>query len=210
MKVALVHDWLIYMRGAEWVLEAICELFPEADLYTLFHAPGTVTPTIKNRRIITSMLQRFPFVRTRYRYYLPLFPLAIERLDLRGYDLVISSSHCVAKSVITAGRTRHICYCHTPMRYAWEQFDAYFGRARVGRVRAAALRPAMAAMAPNRISRIPNTSRPVLLSLNSGVAGGRGTETALMVSNTYTEGRETSSGSQRWAQTDSLTYRITL
>ncbi|HWT80362.1 MAG TPA: glycosyltransferase, partial [Candidatus Methylomirabilis sp.] len=128
MKVALVHDWLIYMRGAEWVLEALCELCPGADLYTLFHAPGAVTPTIENRRIITSMLQRFPSVRTRYRYYLPLFPLAIERLDLRDYDLVLSSSHCVAKGVVTAPDTCHISYIHTPMLYVWEDFHDYFGR----------------------------------------------------------------------------------
>lgn len=128
VKVALIHDWLIYMRGAEWVLEALCELYPEADLYTLFHEPGTVSPTIENRRIVTSMLQRFPFVQTRYRYYLPLFPLAIERLDLRAYDLVISSSHCVAKGVITAPETCHISYLHTPMLYVWEDFHHYFGR----------------------------------------------------------------------------------
>lgn len=128
MKVALIHDWLIYMRGAEWVLDAICELYPDADLFTLFHAPGTVSPTIENRRLVTSMLQRFPFVTTRYRYYLPLFPLAIERLDLRGYDLVLSSSHCVAKGVITAPEACHISYIHTPMLYVWEDFHQYFGR----------------------------------------------------------------------------------
>ncbi len=127
MKVALIHDWLIYMRGAERVLEALCELYPDADLYTLFHTPGAVSPIIENRRIITSMIQRLPRVQTWYRRYLPLFPLAIENVDLRGYDLVISSSHCVAKGVITFPETCHISYIHTPMLYVWEQFHQYFG-----------------------------------------------------------------------------------
>ncbi len=127
MKVALIHDWLIYMRGAERVLEALCELFPDADLYTLFHIPGAVSPTIENRRITTSMVQRLPRLQTWYRRYLPLFPLAIECWDLHGYDLVISSSHSVAKGVITTPETCHISYIHTPMLYVWEQFHHYFG-----------------------------------------------------------------------------------
>jgi glycosyltransferase involved in cell wall biosynthesis len=129
MKVALIHDWLIYMRGAERVLEALCELYPEADLYTLFHIPGAVSPTIENRRITTSVIQRLPRIQTWYRRYLPLFPLAIEGLDLRDYDLVISSSHSAAKGVITAPATCHISYIHTPMLYVWEQFHQYFGEA---------------------------------------------------------------------------------
>ena len=133
MRVALIHDWLTGMRGGEKVLEVLCELFPAADLFTLFHIPGSVSSAIERHRITTSFVQHLPFAERSYRRYLPLFPTAIERFQLDGYDLVLSSSHCVAKSVITPPTTRHICYCHSPMRYAWDQFDAYFGPARVGR-----------------------------------------------------------------------------
>ncbi len=146
-RVALVHDWLTGMRGGEKVLEVLCELHPEAHIFTLVHIPGSVSATIEAHRIRASLLQRTPFTRRHYRQFLPLFPLLVERFVLDDYDLVISSSHCVAKSAVTAGRTRHLCYCHTPMRYAWEQFDAYFGPERVGRLASALLRPAMAAMA---------------------------------------------------------------
>jgi glycosyltransferase involved in cell wall biosynthesis len=132
MRVALVHDWLTGMRGGEKVLEVLCELFPDADLYTLLHIEGSTSPAIERRRITTSFVQHLPLARQRYRHYLPLFPLAIERFDLSAYDLVISSSHCVAKAVRTPAGTRHLCYCHSPMRYAWDQFDAYFGPERVG------------------------------------------------------------------------------
>ena len=132
MRVALVHDWLTGMRGGEKVLEVLCERFPAADLFTLFHVPGSVSPTIERRRIITSFVQHLPMAARYYRRYLPLFPSAIERFNLAQYDLVISSSHCVAKSVVTPTHVRHLCYCHSPMRYAWDQFDAYFGPARVG------------------------------------------------------------------------------
>ena len=132
MKVAFAHDWLTGMRGGEKVLDALCELYPDADIFTLVHARGSVSDTIERHRISTSLVQRLPFARTQYRRYLPLFPAAIEQFDLDPYDLVISSSHCAAKAVVTAGRARHICYCHSPMRYAWDQFDAYFGPDRVG------------------------------------------------------------------------------
>jgi glycosyltransferase involved in cell wall biosynthesis len=131
VRVALVHDWLTGMRGGEKVLDVLCELFPDADLYTLLHVPGSVSPRIEQRRIHTSFIQHLPRVATGYRRYLPLFPAAIERFRFSGYDLVISSSHAVAKSVRTAP-VRHLCYCHSPMRYAWDQFDAYFGPDRVG------------------------------------------------------------------------------
>jgi glycosyltransferase involved in cell wall biosynthesis len=131
-RVALVHDWLTGMRGGEKVLEALCEQYPDADIFTLFHVPGSVSPAIERHRIITSGLQKLPFARTHYRTLLPLYPTAIEQFDLDAYDLVISSSHCAAKAVVAPGRARHICYCHSPMRYAWDQFDAYFGPERVG------------------------------------------------------------------------------
>jgi len=132
MRVALVHDWLTGMRGGEKVLEVLCELFPGADLFTLIHRRGTVSAAIERRRVTTSFVQRLPFAAARYRAYLPLFPLAIEQFSFDGYDLVVSSSHCAAKAVVVPGRTRHIAYCHSPMRYAWDQFDEYFGPARVG------------------------------------------------------------------------------
>jgi glycosyltransferase involved in cell wall biosynthesis len=132
MKVALVHDWLTGMRGGEKVLEVLCELFPDADLFTLVHNRGSVSPIIERHRITTSFIQRLPYAGTRYRSFLPLFPWAIEQLDLDGYDLVISSSHCAAKAVVVPGRARHISYCHSPMRYAWDQFEEYFGPERVG------------------------------------------------------------------------------
>jgi glycosyltransferase involved in cell wall biosynthesis len=130
--VALTHDWLNGMRGGEKVLEALCEQYPDADIFTLFHVPGSVSPAIERHRIITSSLQKLPFARRRYRALLPLYPAAIEQFDLDAYDLVISSSHCAAKAAVAPGRARHICYCHSPMRYAWDQFDAYFGPERVG------------------------------------------------------------------------------
>lgn len=147
VRVALIHDWLTGMRGGEKVLEALCALFPDADLFTLVQVPGATTPFIERRRVQTSFIQRLPWAGRLYRHYLPLFPIAIEQFDLDGYDLVISCSHCAAKSVIVTGRARHICYCLTPMRYAWDQFDAYFGPAKVGIAASYLMRPVMAAMA---------------------------------------------------------------
>ena len=127
MKVALVHDWLTGMRGGERCLEVFCELFPSADLYTLLHVPGSVSPVIERRRLVTSFLQRLPQVERRYRHYLPLFPAAVRTFDLAGYDLVLSSSHAVAKSVRVPAGSLHVCYCFTPMRYVWDLYDDYFG-----------------------------------------------------------------------------------
>jgi glycosyltransferase involved in cell wall biosynthesis len=146
-RVAIVHDWLTGMRGGERVLEVLCERYPDADLFTLLHVRGSVSPVIERRRIVTSWLQHMPGARRYYRLGLPIFPLLIEQFDLDRYDVVISSSHCVAKAVIARPGAAHVCYCHTPMRYAWDQFDAYFGPARVGRAASAALRPVLAAMA---------------------------------------------------------------
>ena len=127
MRVALIHDWLTGMRGGERCLEVFCELFPDADLFTLLHVPGSASPVIENRRITTSFLQRLPGVEARYRALLPFFPLAVERFDLRGYDVILSSSHCVAKGVRVPRGTLHLCYCFTPMRYVWDRYDDYFG-----------------------------------------------------------------------------------
>jgi glycosyltransferase involved in cell wall biosynthesis len=131
-RVALVHDWLTGLRGGERVLQAICQLYPDADIFTLVHVPGSCGPIIEARRITTSFLQRLPGAERRYRHFLPLFPLAIESLDLRGYDRVISTSHAVAKGCKPAQGARHVAYIHTPMRYVWDQFEAYFGPGRAG------------------------------------------------------------------------------
>ena len=146
-SLAIVHDWLTGMRGGEKALEVICERFPDAPLFTLVHVPGSVTPAIEQRPIHTSFVQRLPFAATRYREYLPLFPTAIEQLNLDDFDVVLSVSHCCAKSVVRSGRALHLCYCLTPMRYAWDQFDAYFGPERIGRLRSRLVRPVMARLA---------------------------------------------------------------
>jgi len=124
-RVALVHDWLTGMRGGERCLEVFCELFPAAPLFTLLHVPGSVSPVIERRRIVTSFVQRLPSAATRYRHYLPLFPAAVRGLDLTGHDLVISLSHCVAKAVRVPPGALHLCYCFTPMRYVWDLQDDY-------------------------------------------------------------------------------------
>jgi glycosyltransferase involved in cell wall biosynthesis len=128
MKVALVHDWLNGMRGGEKILEALCELFPDAVVHTLLCDRSRISPTLARMEIRTSPLQRLPFSRAKYRYYLPLFPRLIERFDLEGFDLVISTSHCVAKGAIPSGKALSICYCLTPMRYVWYFGEEYFGR----------------------------------------------------------------------------------
>jgi glycosyltransferase involved in cell wall biosynthesis len=147
MKVALVHDWLTGMRGGEKVLEAIAELYPGADIFTLVHVKGSVSPLIERRRVRTSFIQRLPAAGRLYRHYLPLFPLAVEQFDLVGYDLVVSISHCAAKSAIHAPGARHVCYCLTPMRYAWDQFGEYFGASRTGWLGEAVYRPIMSWLA---------------------------------------------------------------
>lgn len=127
MRVAIVHDWLLGMRGGERALDVFCKMFPAAEIFTLFYNKTTLTPTIENRPIHTSFLQGMPFAREKYRNYLPLFPLAVESFDLKGFDLVISSSHCVAKGARKPKNSYHLCYCYTPMRYVWVFFEQYFG-----------------------------------------------------------------------------------
>jgi glycosyltransferase involved in cell wall biosynthesis len=134
-RTALVHDWLTGMRGGEAVLEAIASLFPQAPIFTLLHVAGSVSPALELHPIHASFLQRVPGVARHYRRLLPLFPAAVEDFDLGGFDLVISSSHCAAKGVIPPPGSYHLCYCHTPMRYAWDQEHAYFPRRRGLRAR---------------------------------------------------------------------------
>jgi glycosyltransferase involved in cell wall biosynthesis len=132
LKVALVHDWLTGWRGGERVLEALAELFPGAPIYTLFHFSGSQSEALEERSIRTSFLQRMPFLKRHYRWYLPLYPMAAELFDLQGFDLVLSSSHCVAKGVIPHPDALHVSYIHSPVRYAWNQYFAYFGPAKLG------------------------------------------------------------------------------
>jgi len=139
-RVALVHDWLTGMRGGERCLETLCDLFPDADLFTLLHVRGSVSEMIERRRIHTSAIQSLPFVKRRYRHYLPFFPWAIERLDLDGFDLILSGSHCVAKGVKVPPGALHIAYIYTPMRYIWDLQDAYVGPGRMGPLSRALLR----------------------------------------------------------------------
>ncbi|MCH9610099.1 MAG: hypothetical protein S4CHLAM81_01830 [Chlamydiales bacterium] len=126
MKVAIVHDWLVVYAGAEQLLQHIVELFPDADLFAVIDfLKADDRRKLLGKRAKTTFLQKFPAVSSKYQYYLGLMPLAIEQLDLTEYDLVISSSHAVAKGVITHPHQTHICYTHTPLRYAWDLQFSY-------------------------------------------------------------------------------------
>lgn len=128
-KVAIVHDWLTGFRGGERVLEAIAELYPEAEIYTLFHVKGSTSPILENRKIHTTFLNKIPGIQKNYRMFLPLFPLAIKTLHIpQDVNLVISSSHCVAKGITIPSHALHFSYIHSPMRYIYDQFDAYFSK----------------------------------------------------------------------------------
>ena len=140
MRVALVHDWLTGMRGGEKVLEELCILFPKAPLWTLVHVPGSVSPRIEAREIHVSPLSRVPGIARSYRRFLPLFPTLVERFDLRGYDLVLSTSHCVAKGTKAPPGAISVSYVHSPMRYVWDRYDDYFGPGRADPLTRAAMR----------------------------------------------------------------------
>jgi glycosyltransferase involved in cell wall biosynthesis len=122
MKAAIVHYWLLGRRGGEKVVDALCRLLPDADVFTLFCDPESLGPELQRRKITTSFLNP---LRRGYRSLLPLMPMALESFDLRGYDLVVSSESGPAKGVITSSAARHVCYCHTPMRYLWDLYPAY-------------------------------------------------------------------------------------
>jgi len=122
VRAAIVHYWLVNRRGGEKVLDALCRLLPQADIFTLFCDPAMLSEEVRRHRITTSFLNP---LRRGYRSLLPLMPMALESFDLRGYDLVVSSESGPAKGVITSSTTRHICYCHTPMRYLWDLYPAY-------------------------------------------------------------------------------------
>lgn len=147
-RVALVHDWLLTWRGGEKVLEAIAELFPSAPIFTLFHDPSGMPPSIESHRVVASFLDRIPGARSRHRQFLPLMPAAIRTLDVGDVELVISSSHAVAKGVRVPKGARHVSYVHAPLRYMWDRFDDYFGAGKSStpvRLAARALRPALRA-----------------------------------------------------------------
>ncbi|HEV3258989.1 MAG TPA: glycosyltransferase [Gemmataceae bacterium] len=125
-RVVLVHDWLTGMRGGEKCLEVLCRRWPRAPLFALLHRPGAVSPAIEDRPLVTSWLQHLPAVHRYYRYLLPLMPMAASAWRLPPCDLVVSLSHCVAKAARPPRCVPHVCYCFTPMRYAWHMRDAYF------------------------------------------------------------------------------------
>lgn len=130
MKVALVHYWLCNRRGGERVLESLCEMFPQADIFTLVYDPERLqSQVIAKHKVTTSFIQSLPFSRKRYQYYLPLMPIALEQFDLRQYDVIISSESGPAKGVLVPPSASHICYCHSPMRYVWDLYHDYLGKA---------------------------------------------------------------------------------
>ena len=125
LKVAIVHYWLVSMRGGEKVVEALCELFPNADVFTHVYKPSAISETIKKHRIQTTFIQNLPGAVHHYQSYLPLMPIALEQLNLKNYDLVISSESGPAKGVVIPPDALHVCYCHTPMRYVWPLYHDY-------------------------------------------------------------------------------------
>ena len=130
LKVALIQDWLTEMGGAEQVFKSIYELYPEADIFTLVYTSEVLTKlNIPEAKVTSSFIQKLPFAKTKYRNYLPFFSLAIESFDLSNYDLIISSSYAVAKGVLTNSKQLHICYCHSPVRYAWDLHHQYLREA---------------------------------------------------------------------------------
>jgi glycosyltransferase involved in cell wall biosynthesis len=125
MNVAIVHYWLVGMRGGEKVIEALCDLYPQADIFTHVYAPDMISEKIRKHKIIPSFINSLPGAQKRYKTYLPLMPMALEHLDLRGYDLIISSESGPAKGVLAPAGAVHVCYCHTPMRYIWNMYHDY-------------------------------------------------------------------------------------
>jgi len=129
MKTAIVHYWLVNMRGGEKMLEALLEMFPEADIYTHVYDPKAVSGLIKSRRIFTSRVNRLPFAKKLYRLYMPLMPNALTGFNLQQYDLIISSEAGPAKGIVPNPNAFHVCYCHSPMRYLWDMYHEYFKKA---------------------------------------------------------------------------------
>jgi glycosyltransferase involved in cell wall biosynthesis len=158
------------MRGGEKVLLSLARLYPEAPIYTLLHVKGSVSPELEAREIRTSFVQRLPLAAKRYRHYLPLFPRAAESLDLSGFDLVLSSSHCAAKGIRPAPGALHLSYCHTPMRYVWDRYDDYFGPGRASLPARLAIRPIAARL---RAWDAHTAERVTRFAANSAYVAGR-------------------------------------
>ncbi|CAN0653651.1 Group 1 glycosyl transferase [Nitratireductor aquimarinus] len=125
MRVAIVHYWLVSMRGGEKVVEALCDMYPDADIFTLVYDESRVSEKIRRHRVIPSFLQKIPGSRRHYQSLLPLMPFALESLDVSGYDLVISSESGPAKGITPGPQATHVCYCHSPMRYVWDHYHFY-------------------------------------------------------------------------------------
>jgi glycosyltransferase involved in cell wall biosynthesis len=125
MRVAIIHYWLLNMRGGEKVLESLCEIYPQADIFTHVYDAAAVSEIIRSRRVTMSFINSLPWAKRLYREYLPLMPLALEQLDLRGYDLIISCESGPAKGIIPPARALHVCYCFSPMRYLWNMYHEY-------------------------------------------------------------------------------------
>ncbi|NOR54956.1 MAG: glycosyltransferase [Sulfurovum sp.] len=142
MKIAIIHDWFDTPGGAENVIENMLELYPDADLFSLvdFFSDENRTKYLKGKKATTSFIQKLPFASTKFRNYLALFPIAIEQFNLDDYDLVISSSHAVAKGVLTGPHQLHICYQYSPMRYAWDMYHTYFKEHNISGIKAFILR----------------------------------------------------------------------
>jgi len=131
-KIALVHYWLVGMRGGEKIVECLCEIFPDIDIYTLVYNKDKVSSIINSKNVYTSSIQKKLFAKNHHHVYLPFMPVAIEQFDLSGYDIVISSESGIAKGVLTKPETCHICYCHTPMRYLWNMYFDYLENEKPG------------------------------------------------------------------------------
>lgn len=133
-RIAVVHDWLLGMRGGEYCLKVLCDIFPQAEIFTLFYDPEAICDTIKQRRVTASCFNRLPLLKRYYRWLLPIYPMLARDLSeklneahkINPYDLVVSISHCAAKNVVVPKGVGHLCYCLTPMRYIWDQYGAYF------------------------------------------------------------------------------------
>jgi glycosyltransferase involved in cell wall biosynthesis len=166
-KLAIVHHWLLSMRGGEKVIEEMCQVWPDADIFTIVSRPDRISETIRAHKITNSFIQKIPKATSIYQNLLPLMPLAIEQFNLNQYDIVISSDTNVTKGVLTRPNTLHVCYCNTPMRYAWDMYHNYLEDPCLGRIKKWAMRLVMSRLrvwdlaASNRVDRFIGNSKCV-------------------------------------------------